>query len=169
VSTSQKLIIDGYNVVFTDDALRRIAITDRRSARAQLIDRVKAYLTLRRIQTTIVFDGRGRMVDHETIIPGRLQVVYSAEGQTADDFIIETVKASQVASAYLVVSSDAGHVARPARALGCQVMGSKAFLERLASAQGKDAPPPTASTETDLGDTDYWLERFREEPYEKDE
>lgn len=166
---SQKLIIDGYNVVFTDEVLRRVAIKDRRSAREQLVERVREYVTNRRIETTIVFDGRGRVVDHDSIIPGRLQVLYSAEGQRADDLIIDTVKTSGSARAYLVVSSDAGHVARPAKELGCQVLGSKRFLDRLASARKDPVAPNASAPDEDLGDTDYWLERFEEESEEKGE
>ena len=60
---SQRIIIDGYNVIYTDDRLRRKACKDLEGARAELLEMLKGYVRHRRLQVTVVFDGRGGVVD----------------------------------------------------------------------------------------------------------
>ena len=153
----QKVIIDGYNVIFADDELRRIVLKDRRRARQEFVRRVADYAGGRQIRATIVFDGRGRISDGEAVVPGRLQVLYSAENQTADELILQTVERSGNARAYIVVSSDRGHVVTPARTLGCSTMGSRAFIERMRGAAESGAE---SDREEEPVDTDYWLDQF---------
>jgi len=162
VSSGQKLIIDGYNVIFTGEGLRRMAIKDRRSARDRLVEMLGDYLHNKRIQATVVFDGRGGIVDAESVLPGKLQVLYSTDRQTADDLIIVTIKGSGNPRSFIVVSSD-GAVRTEARALGCEVIGSKNFLERLTQERDSADKEPTSPIE-DFGDTNYWLERFGQDP-----
>lgn len=155
----QKLIIDGYNVIYTDDRLRKIACRDLDSARKAFLDALSAYLKSKSMQVTVVFDGRGALADAEALIPGTLQVVYSARGQTADEVIVATLKQSRSPQSYLVVSSDRTHIVSVARGLGCQVLGSRRFLERLARA-GSEAQQRDEEAETPPVDTDFWLEEF---------
>jgi predicted RNA-binding protein with PIN domain len=156
----QKIIVDGYNVIYTDDRLRRLACRNLERARKDFLHRLERYLKKKKVQVTVVFDGRGALSDAEVVIPGKLQVVYTAGGQTADDLIISTLKQSGNAQSYLVVSSDRTHIGAVARGLGCQVLGSLRFLERLtpgesgAKAENGEEPDPQ------LMDTDYWLEEF---------
>jgi len=164
---AQRIIIDGYNVVFTDTALRRIAVKDRARAREALVTKVRSYISDRDVQVTIVFDGRGSYLDAEAVMPGRLQIVYSAEGQTADEVIVSTVQGSQSPQSYIVVTSDMADIGRTARALGCNVIGSKHFLDRMdESARGEgDREEPEAD---EMNDTDYWLRKFKEEERKED-
>jgi predicted RNA-binding protein with PIN domain len=159
----QKLIIDGYNVAFADERLRRMAIKDRSAARARFIEMLVAYVQQRLLHITLVFDGRGTMVDSDTLVPGKLQVVYSADNQTADDVIVSTIRRSGTPRAYIVVSSD-NAVRTEARALGCEVLKAGRFLERLAAEP--DRRDRRESKTRDLGDTDYWLERFERDSEE---
>jgi predicted RNA-binding protein with PIN domain len=163
VTRQQKLIVDGYNVIYTDDRLRRTAIKDRQRAREQLIGLLGDYLSNRDIQATVVFDGRGGIVDAESIVPGKLQVMFSARNQTADDLILSTIRESGNARAYIVVTSDMAHIGRPAREMGCEVIGSKRFLARLISGEHQGRDRHRSQCADDYGDTDYWLERFGEE------
>jgi predicted RNA-binding protein with PIN domain len=159
---SQKIIIDGYNVIYTDDHLRRIACRDIERARRVFLDSIVSYAKSKRIQITVVFDGRGALADGEVIVPGKLQVVYSARGETADDLIIATLKRSRTPQAYLVVTSDRTHIVPVARGFGCQVLGSRRFLERLRPdktiSRGDEGEKPDPGGE----DTDFWLEEFGE-------
>ena len=159
---SQKLIIDGYNVIHTDEKLRRTACRDLQRARNGLVDRLERYLRGRQLQITLVFDGRGGITEAETVVAGKLQVVYSAGSQTADEVIVSTLQSSDNPAAYVVVTSDMADIGNTARGLGCEVVGSKRFLERIRSATGEkvrevdDNGDPVRG----MGDTNYWLDKF---------
>jgi predicted RNA-binding protein with PIN domain len=169
---TQRIIIDGYNVIYTDDQLRRTACKDLQGARERLLERLEGYLSGRHMQITVVFDGRGGIVEAESVIPGRLQVVFSAGSQTADELIVGMLCSSGNPRQFIVVTSDRAGIAGPASDLGCEVIGSKRFLDRVARAAG----PGTARTSGEhagrsglrFGDTDYWLEKFQEEGDDED-
>ncbi|UCG53104.1 MAG: NYN domain-containing protein [Candidatus Latescibacterota bacterium] len=157
---SQKIIIDGYNVIYTDDRLRRIACRDMERAREEFLRVLEDYIKAKDIQVTVVFDGKGGMVEAEAVVPGKLQVVYSATGQSADDLILSVVEESGKARSYMVVTSDRAHIGGMAKRLGCEVLGSKRFLERLLkrtpeSSKHRDEKPGQGNI-----DTDYWLGMF---------
>ncbi len=161
---SQRVIIDGYNVIYTDETLRRKACRDLEGARRDFLDKLKGYVARRRLKVTVVFDGRGGMVDAETVIPGRLQVLYSASSQTADEVIVATLKKSGNPAAYIVVTSDMADIGRAAKAMGCEVIGSKRFLQRIvggaASGPNSARETPSGKRAGEMGDTDYWLGKF---------
>ncbi|MFQ5511689.1 MAG: NYN domain-containing protein [Candidatus Krumholzibacteriia bacterium] len=156
---SQSVIVDGYNVIYTDERLRRTACKDLERARDGLVEKLESYLSGRKLKITVVFDGRGGMASAEAVIPGKLQVVYSAGSETADEVIVETLRKATNPAAHIVVTSDMADIGRAARALGCQVIGSKRFLDRM-EADGKRVRSAGAGPAVDLGDTDYWLEKF---------
>ncbi|MCZ6765302.1 MAG: NYN domain-containing protein [bacterium] len=156
---SQRIIIDGYNVVFADTSLRRIAIKDRTRAREALIAKVRDYIEVR--STTIVFDGRGSYLDTEAIVPGRLQIIYSPDAQTADEVIVATLNNAQSPQSYIIVTSDMVDIGRTARALGCSVIGSKRFLDRMEQGDG-DRSEQKLARDDEMNDTDYWLRKFGE-------
>ena len=141
----QKIIVDGYNVIHADAALRRRLARSMEAAREWLCSNASApYMSSRRdVQVTIVFDGAGGMVDAEALVPGRLQVLYSASGQSADDLIVDTLHAHPNPRQYIVVTSDMADIGRSVRAIGATVMSSAEFLDRLAG-----GGPPQAGDET---------------------
>lgn len=160
---SQKVIIDGYNLIYTDEGLRRTACKDLQGARDKLIGLLKQYMEGRRVQITVVFDGRGGLANAEAVVPGKLQMLFSAGNETADEVIIATIRRSPSPRSFVVVSSDMAHIGRTARGLGCEVIGSKRFLDRLTASESPTGGGGRSATRRDLGDTDYWLKRFSEE------
>ena len=158
---SQRIIIDGYNVVFTDTSLRRIAIKDRTRAREALISKVRDYIGERNVHVTIVFDGRGSYLDRKVIVPGRLQIVYTPDAQTADEVIIATLNNAQSPQSYIIVTSDMVDIGRTARALGGSVIGSKRFLDRMEQGDGGRSEQKSPRDD-EMDDTDYWLRKFGE-------
>lgn len=167
----QKIIVDGYNVIHADPALRRSSTSEMRRARVELIERIREYLDEKDVQVTVVFDGAGVIVDTEPVIPGRLQVVYSASGQSADEFIVTTLNAYANPREYIVVTSDMADIGRSVRAMGAHVMSSSRFLERLAGGGADGVVRDNANEHGTPGDVDYWLEKFerREEDDQKRE
>jgi len=156
----QKIIIDGYNVIHADERLKRTAARNLQQAREHLIAMLERYLSDRKLQVTVVFDGRGRLADMESVIPGRLQVVYSSSPGTADELIVSTLEESDNPRAFIVVTSDRTDIGRTARAMGAEVIASEEFLERL---RGGPRAPKVGKPEkpaADDADTEYWLKKF---------
>ena len=158
MSRPQKMIIDGYNVIYTDDTLRRVAIKNLEEARRRFVERIKSYVAERALRVTVVFDGRGGLVDAETVIPGRLQVVFSQSGQSADELIVRTLQDSGQPQSYIVVTSDMADIGRTARGLGARIIRSRRFLATITVDGEPRAPEEDGAP--DLGDTDYWLDKF---------
>jgi predicted RNA-binding protein with PIN domain len=169
VGTPQKIVVDGYNVIYADDSLRRHALRDMERARREFLERIKAYLEGKKIQITVVFDGRSGMTDTESVVPGKLQVIYSARDQTADDLIISMVSESDSPRACLVATTDNAHNRPAVSRLGCAVIGAKGFLKRISPVGGagdKEVEDEKPQTETD--DIDFWLAEFEGEGGDSD-
>lgn len=160
----QKLLIDGYNVVYADDAMRRVACRDLERARGLLISALEEYLAGRRVEATVVFDGRGRFTDAEVVVPGALQAVFSPAGQSADELILKTLREAANPRAYIVVTSDMKDIGGTARSMGCEVIGSRRFLERIGvDRDGAVGPePPDRPDNGRVEDVDFWLRKFEE-------
>ena len=161
VDAPQKIVVDGYNVIYADDALRKTAGRDIERSRKKLVSMLAAYLSSKDLRITVVFDGRGGLTDAEAVIPGKLEVVYSARYQTADDFIVAMISASPNPRSHIVVSSDRAHIRPAVSEIGCAVIESKDFLDRIRRstrerAEGADEEKPRDGSD----DTDYWLDRF---------
>ena len=155
----QRMIIDGYNVIHADERLKKAARADLLGARRRLVRRLASYLATKNLQVTLVFDGRGGITDVDVEIPGKLQVLFSSAGQTADELIIGMLESSSNARKYIVVTSDMADIGRAASAMGANVLSSTRFLERI--------EPRSTSGTKERGDTedegvDYWLRKFGE-------
>ena len=156
----QKIIVDGYNLLHADPKLKRTLRADLRGARRSLMRRLRHYLESKNVRLTVVFDGRGGVTDVDVEIPGRLQVLYSAAGQSADELIIHILQEAANPREYLVVTSDMADIGRAASSMGVQVLPSTDFLSRMGPAP-REAPGRRASE--DAYDVEYWLGRFDRE------
>ena len=84
----QYLIVDGYNIIFAWDDLAEIAKHDLDAARRGLLDALSSYTGFKKCRMVVVFDGykvKGNPGTKEQF--HNLQVVYTAEGETADAYI----------------------------------------------------------------------------------
>ena len=156
----QKIVIDGYNVIYADEQLKKLARVDLNRSREELLERLKNYLRDKSLHMTVVFDGRGGLTDADSVLPEKLQVLFSASGHSADEVIIETLRDSLNPREFIVVSSDLADIGRTASGLGAQVIASREFLQRL---EGKHHFYPGGREEKpspNQEDTDYWLNLF---------
>jgi len=156
----QKIIVDGYNVIHADPELKRAVRSDLKAARRDLVQRLAGYLESKNVRLTVVFDGHGGMTDVDVEIPGRLQLLYSAAGHTADELILQILEESNNPREYVVVTSDMADIGRAARSMGAEVLPSPEFLSRIRPVPG-DAGGHDVVEETN--DVDYWLGRFGSE------
>ena len=98
------LIIDGYNLLYQDDALdgRR---EDLQTARQRLVRRIERAAPEMASRITVVFDGRegGRDVSFDT---PHLEVLFSPANRTADAVIERMVSGAKKPERICVVTSD---------------------------------------------------------------
>ena len=88
---SQYLLVDGYNIIFAWDGLKRIAEQDISAARTMLEEILSNYHGFRKCEVILVFDaykvkGNPGSVEKKNGI----YVVYTKEAQTADNYIERT-------------------------------------------------------------------------------
>ena len=101
------VIIDGYNVIFAWDELKKTAESDLALARDMLIRIMCSYTAFRKCHASIVFDAykrRGGEGSEEKC--GNVSVVYTKEAETADAYIERTSKALVDSYTVRVVTSD---------------------------------------------------------------
>jgi len=95
----QYIIVDGYNIIFAWDDLAKAAEHDLDAARRGLLDALSSYTGFKKCRMVVVFDGykvKGNPGTKKQF--HNLQVVYTAEGETADAYIESLV--AQIGSNY---------------------------------------------------------------------
>ena len=131
------LLIDGYNIIFAWDDLKKLAQESLELARVALIDRICNYHAILKNNVIIVFDaykvkGNNREIEREHGI----SVVYTKEAETADEYIEKTAKELSKNYRVRVATSDSleqiiifGH--------GAQRISASEFLREVKSAEGE--------------------------------
>ncbi len=155
----QKVIVDGYNVIHADESLKRMAARGLEDARGALVARLRDYLAERSVSITVVFDGAGRLTDVDVAVPGRLQLLFTAGGQTADEMILRMLEESSNPREYIVVTSDMTDIGRNARAMGACVVRSGEFLARIRPKRGRSGSDGGSERDS-MPDVDFWLGQF---------
>lgn len=82
------LLVDGYNVIFAWDDLKKVAQDDLETARQLLINMLVNYQGVKKCKLILVFDAyrvKGNKGSMEQI--GGIDVVYTKEAETADMYI----------------------------------------------------------------------------------
>ena len=121
------LIVDGYNVIFALDYLKKLAETNIDSAREELLDNLTYYQAGRDEEVIVVFDAyqvKDGVERKEAC--GDLVVYYTKENQTADSLIEQLSQKLGRKREVLVVSSDS-LIRLTAMSFGCLVKSSSEF------------------------------------------
>lgn len=82
------LLVDGYNIIFAWDELKKLSEENLESARHRLIEMMQNYQGVRRCELIVVFDAyrvKGNPGSSEQV--GKIHVVYTKEAETADTYI----------------------------------------------------------------------------------
>ena len=90
---TEYLLIDGYNIIFAWDYLKKLAGDSLEAARSALTDRISAYKIFRDCEIILVFDAykvKGNPGEAERV--NGITVVYTKEAQTADAYIEKAAK-----------------------------------------------------------------------------
>ncbi len=82
------LLVDGYNIIFAWDELKKIAASDLDAARAELVKIMSNYQGVSGYEIIVVFDAyRVKGKRRETEKHFNISVVYTKEAETADSYI----------------------------------------------------------------------------------
>ena len=101
------LLVDGYNVIFAWDELKKIAAENLDAARRRLMDILCNYAGYRKCVPILVFDAyRVKGAGREQETWHNLHVIYTREAETADMFIERATHELAKNHRVRVVSSD---------------------------------------------------------------
>jgi len=163
----EKLLIDGYNLLYKDGVLKNLAERSLEAAREELLTSIAAYRS-GDVEILVVFDGQDAAGRRKVSARTGIQVRFSRPPKTADQVILEIVEREAKKTSLTVVTSDKKDIGRVARAEGVRWISSETFLRRLgrtgsrAARRQQEKPPATTPAEVE-----YWLKRFGPDP-EKD-
>ncbi len=101
------IIVDGYNIVFAWEYLKKAAEDGLDGARELLIDRLSNYKAIKKNRIILVFDGyKVKGNPGESITVKDIEVVFTKEGETADVYIENKAKELSSANRVKVATSD---------------------------------------------------------------
>lgn len=161
------LLVDGYNIVFAWEELKKLAENNIDSARDKLLDILSNYQGYKKCQLMVVFDAY-RIKGHDTeVVPyHNITVVYTKEAETADSFIEKFAHKNSRQYEITVATSD-----RLEQMIilgqGCRALSARNLLEevQLAEKELRKELEQTASREKNtLGASltkEHW-EKLRE-------
>jgi len=158
----EKILIDGYNLLYKDGVLKNQAERSLEEAREELIAAVAAYRT-GDMEIIVIFDGRGGESRGRTPRPAGVQVRFSRYPQTADRLILEILEKEKRRRSLTVVTSDRKDIGRIAQAEGVRWISSESFLRRLRRLPRKPASGGEKPAGPSSEEMDYWLKRFGHE------
>ncbi len=156
-------IVDGYNVIFNrKDFRKKRSLEASRNYFARLLD---SYASRKKVEITVVWDGSDILSDS---IKGasRVNTVYSASNQRADEKIVRMVQGLRNRRRVTVVSDDRKHIVGTVKNLGAHTMGVKEFLS-LIGFQGEKQKSSAFTEQTDDKSpaddlsVEQWLKLFR--------
>lgn len=137
------IFLDGYNILFhiNPDA------DPLQPARDALIERLKKLP----FPLTVVFDAALTEENLSRGHIGKLEIVYTDPGQSADSYILLEVERRGG-----IVVTDDKPLARQAKALGAEVKSTDEFLEMIQQKENREATEPISSPQ----EIDRWLKLF---------
>ncbi len=154
----EKILIDGYNLLYKDGALKNLAERSLEEARQELVAAIASYRS-GDTEIVVVFDGRGAESWRLKSSSG-VQVRFSRFPQTADEVILEMIEKERRRVSLTVVTSDKKDIGRVARAEGVRWISSEAFIKRLQRVQRSGGTRQEKPVNTPSSEVEYWLERF---------
>lgn len=119
------LLVDGYNIIFSWEGLKKLAETDLETARIKLLELLSHYRALVKTNIMVVFDAykvEGRTAQIEDY--GNIQVVFTAEAQTADQYIEKYARLNRQQYRLTVATSD-GLQQVIIRGAGCELLSAR--------------------------------------------
>lgn len=125
------IIIDGYNVIRSEPRLQHLEATSLELARDTLVRTLESSPRLANDRLIVVFDGRFADRQHlHAQRRGRVEVVFSGRGQTADEVIVNQAEILARSGRVVVVSDDV-EVRERSRAAGSEISACANLLNQI--------------------------------------
>jgi small GTP-binding protein len=136
-SGEEYLLVDGYNIIYAWPELEELTDGNMDAARSKLMDILSNYQAIRKCQIMLVFDaylveGRNESVEEYH----NIQVVFTGEAQTADQFIEKFAHIHKKEYQITVATSD-GLEQIIVRGAGANLMSARELRERIYEAEEK--------------------------------
>ncbi len=131
------LMVDGYNVIFAWEDLKELAGLNMDSAKDKLISVLANYRGMTDYSIIVVFDGyklKNNPGSEKTT--DEITVVYTKEGETADQYIEKFTNSNQTCYNITVVSSD-GLIQQITRGQNCMVLSSRELKKIIDDEQSR--------------------------------
>lgn len=125
------LLVDGYNIIFAQKEMHELALVNMDSASQKLMDVLCNYQGIRGCKVLLVFDAY-RIQGHQTEILQyhNIQVIYTKEAETADQFIEKFAHENAQKFRITVATSD-GIEQIIIRSKGCALLSSRDFWKEI--------------------------------------
>lgn len=155
-----KIIIDGYNVIFRTPELRKLAKQNLEEARDEFIRLVKNYVSVKQVFVTIIFDGTEPPLGVDDERYGkRLLVTFSRNPFKADPLIKENIRKSSNPKAITLVTDDLD-IVRFAKNKHTRVMTTTEFFQLLHKRHQDIAQDYSKEPELTEDELAEWLRLF---------
>lgn len=119
-------LIDGYNLLFLFHIQGSL-----QEQRRFLVEKIQKIFAARSLCGIIVFDGaRIEGEDSGLAYASPLEIVFTSQKTTADEWIVEKIERSKKRNHFIVISDDHS-IQKHARHLGAQIQSRQAFLQFL--------------------------------------
>lgn len=131
------LLVDGYNIIFASDEMKKTAAESLEDARIELIEKISNYKIMHPYEIILVFDaykvkGNRREIEKQ----GSISVVYTKEAETADAYIEKVTKELGRKHRVYVATSD-GLEQMIILGNGAQRIPASSFIKELREAEEK--------------------------------
>jgi len=143
----KKIIIDGYNLIHSIPRLKNQLSVDLESARDDLIDMLSRYKMKKKVDITVVFDGRAGSIENKDTKKGII-VHFSHAPEKADQVIKRLIDKYEQEKGVMVVSSDR-EIFDYAKMCGLKRVRSGNFAVKLLSLQTKSSASKRNKEKTD--------------------
>ena len=155
----QKILIDGYNLLYQFPELRRRLERNGTQARDMLISYLASYTAQKNLVVRVVFDGDKHIAGLTKVKQG-IKVIFSKYTEDADFVIKRMIKKSGRNSDLLVVSSDK-EIENYAKSRGIKTILSERFARNIGEelSVGIREKYGTQLTQKEVKE---WLQLFRE-------
>ena len=166
---ARETVVDGYNIIhklYGAEARRGVMA----ELRVRLEAALSAYRKAVRRHVTVVYDGGAGAGGHSS--SGAIEVVFSGSDRTADQRIVELVRALKARAGLVTVVTSDREIRRHVVAWGAACTSSESFISELeglgitgrtvGSLPTRSAPPSRKTGSQPLGDDEVarWLKLF---------
>jgi predicted RNA-binding protein with PIN domain len=162
----RKYLIDGYNLLYQFEELRRRMEYDLESAREGMVLRLSGFALRKSVDVTVVFDGSGEPIPSPSRVRG-IQIYFTKPPLKADPVIKRMIAERKKADDLVVVTSDR-EIESFARLCGVKVETSQAFARALQQNPSTEMEKKIDHTLSEQ-EVKEWMNLFRRDSPKKPE